>query len=223
MSFNKLLAELDALAINSEADSDLGKSMAADEGEAGDESGADGVDDEDDAGIAAAAEEGEEAGAAEEAEGEDAGEDGAEDFGKSFRFTTDDGNEHEGVDATEMLKSLVGRMDSSEAMLGKALGQMIDLVKSQGSAITALNKEVSRLGSSGRGRKTVVSISEKPGPETMAKSDPADEGIGAGEFMAKCMVAQGAGKLTGREVARAESYINRGLDVPADIKAKVFA
>jgi hypothetical protein len=40
--------------------------------------------------------------------------------------------------------------------------------------------------------------------------------------MAKAMDAFESGKISGTQVAQCESYLNRGLDIPANIKAKVL-
>ena len=39
--------------------------------------------------------------------------------------------------------------------------------------------------------------------------------------MAKALSAQKAGAISGQDVIRAETYLNRGLDVPADIVSRV--
>lgn len=212
MSFEKLLAELDemnkAMGADDGADDDTKISEAAAEGEAAGDDDPDGDGDGD---------------VEEDVDGD--GEEGeGDEFGKSFRFTTEGGEEVEALDATDLIKSLIERMDQNDDMLGKALASMVDLVKSQGSEISALRSEVERLGQTGRGRKTVVTMAERPEPATMAKSDPVDgeDGIPTSEFMSKALTAQASGKILGVEVARAESYINRGLPVPADIVRKVM-
>lgn len=237
MSFEKLLGELDEL-------QKLAKSAPAD-----DDTNGEGTDDGDDAGIAAAAaadgeaaggegaggdagmDDDDEAAAHAEPDGDEgAGEgdgDGDEQMGKSFRFTLDDGQEVEAVDGTELVKSLIARFDSfgaesatKEEAMTKALGVAVDLIKSQGEAISSLQTEVKRLASEGRGRKTVVSVAEKPAAGTMAKSEPA--GISGDEFMAKCLAAQAAGRITGLDVAKAEGFLLKGLAVPADIVKRVL-
>lgn len=231
MSFEKLLAELDELQV-------LAKSAPADEkieGEGGDS---------DDATIAAAAADGEAAGDAEDAGEGEAGESHAEPdgdeiggegdgdgdempMGKSFRFVTDDGEEMEAVDGTELVKSLMARFNTNEESMTKALGVAVDLIKSQrdliksqGEAIASLQTKVERLAGEGRGRKTVVSVTEKPTPEMMTKSEPA--GVSGEEFMAKAMDAQKAGRITALQVSVAETALIKGLAVPADIVKRVL-
>jgi hypothetical protein len=229
MSFQKLLEDLEALSgsANVEGD-DVAKSMAADgDGDEGGEGG-----DADDTKIEAAAADGEDAGeatdaadGAEGAEADEGGDDG-EQFGKSLTVIGENGEQEEAIDATDLIKSLVERVESTESNMGKAVGLLTDLVKAQATTIGALQGQVTKLASAGRGRRAVVSVAEKP---ELTKSLGADgdgagkpEGITANEFMAKAMEACTAGKITGLEVARAESYLNRGADVPANIKAKVL-
>jgi hypothetical protein len=223
MSFQALLADLEALSTGSatnEGGEDVTKSMAndGDDAGAGDEGGEAGGD-ADDAAIAAAAEDGADAGAAADGDGED--------VVKSIMIVGENGEQEEAVDATELLKSLVERVESIEGETGQVLGKLTDLVKSQAAQIGALTAQVGKLASGGRGRRAVVSVADKP---ELTKSLGADggeggdkpEGIPANEFMAKAMEACTAGKITGLDVARAESYLNRGLDVPASIKTKVL-
>lgn len=221
MSFEQLLSELEAL-------QELKKSAPADEKQ--DAKSAKQADEADDKNIAAAAEEagGE---AAEEAvdPGDGAGEkddppadDDADEepLGKSFRVTLDNGEVMEAFDGADLFKSLNARFDNTEKTMEKALGAAIDLIKSQGEELAALKTEVKRLGSEGRGRKTVVSVSEKPAAGTMAKAEP--NGVSGEEFLSKCLAAQSAGRITALDVSKAEGYLLKGLPVPADIIKRVL-
>lgn len=226
MSFQALLADLEAFSGSQNEGDDVAKSLA-EGGEAAAAEGAEGDDDDaggdaDDAAITAAAAEGEAAGDDADADADgDAG--GDEPLGKSMTVIDENGDEQEAIDATDLIKSLVDRVELSETNMGKAVGLLTDLVKSQAATLGTLRSEVSRLGSAGRGRKAVISVAEKPGAADLTKSDPADEGgITSKDFMAKAMDACTAGKITGLEIARCESYLNRGLDVPANIKTKVL-
>lgn len=214
MSFEKLLEELDAIQT-------LAKSDPVD------------ADDGDDAGIAEAAAEaeGDDEGHAEPdgdegIEGEGDG-DGDEGMAKSFSLKLEDGTEVDAIDGTELVKSLIDRFDAQEDTLAKALGGIVDLIKSntetmrsQASLIKSLQGDVKRLGGEGRGRKTVVSVAEKPVAETLAKSEP--DGMNANEFMAKALSAQQTGKITGLEVSIAETSLNKGLPVPTNIVRRVL-
>lgn len=224
--FQKLLGDLEALSVAGSNEGDtVAKSMPADDADAGadDGEGADGGD-ADDAAIAAAAADGEAAG-----EGADDGAADGDDapLGKSMTIVGEDGETVEAIDATDLIKSLVERVESSESDMGKAVGLLTDLVKSQAAEIGKLTTKVGALAGAGRGRRAVVNIADRPalakslGTDGEGEGD-APEGITANEFMAKAMDACTAGKITGLEVAQCESYINRGLDVPANIKTKVF-
>ena len=146
-----------------------------------------------------------------------------ETMGKSFALKLDDGTELEAIDGTELVKSLMARVESNEGTVMKALGTAVDLLGKQGDMIKSLQDEVKKLAGEGRGRKTVVSVSEKPvAGATMAKSQGAADGLSANEFMAKALAAQASGRLTGLDVARAESALNKGLPVPQDVVNRVI-
>ena len=157
-------------------------------------------------------------------EGEGGGDgDDKETMGKSFALKLEDGTELEAIDGTELVKSLMARVESNEGTVMKALGTAVDLLGKQGNTIKSLQDEVKKLAGEGRGRKTVVSVSEKPvAGATMAKSQGAADGLSANEFMAKALAAQASGRLTGLDVARAESALNKGLPVPQDVVNRVI-
>lgn len=157
-------------------------------------------------------------------EGEGGGDgDDEETMGKSFALKLEDGTELEAIDGTELVKSLMARVESNEGTVMKALGTAVDLLGKQGNMIKSLQDEVKKLAGEGRGRKTVVSVSEKPvAGATMAKSQGAADGLSANEFMAKALAAQASGRLTGLDVARAESALNKGLPVPQDVVNRVI-
>lgn len=158
----------------------------------------------------------------ENARGEGDG-DGDETMGKSFSFQLETGETIEAVDGTELVKSLIGRIDHTEETMAKALGTAINLIGQQGKMIKSLQGEMKKLSGEGRGRKTVLAVTEKPAPgagaNTLAKSE--QQGMTGQEFMAKALDAQKSGRLTGLDIARAESALNRGIPVPQDIVARV--
>ena len=206
MSFEKLLDELETMSKAMPSD-DIG---------------------EDDKKIQAAAAEGGEdeeeekdAGFEDESEEDQSEDDADKDEGmdKSFHFTLDDGTEVEAQDGTKLVKSLMSRIEKNEETLAKALGTAVDLIKSQGTMIKSLQDKVNQLSGQGRGRKAIVSVVEKQ--STLAKSEQEEEGMTAHEFMAKALTAQAEGRITGNDVARAESYLNKGMPIPADIVARV--
>ena len=148
------------------------------------------------------AEEGEE----DEGEGDDAAiaaaaaEGCAKPMKKSLDAGDDDG-EAELVDATELVKSLMTRQDDLSGTLAKALTTMTSAIKKQGDLIKSLNDQVSTLSSQGRGRKTVLNVSEKPDIGTLAKSgDAGDGGMSPKDFFAKANSRFDEGKLSGQEL-----------------------
>lgn len=219
MSFEKLLEELDTLQT-------LQKSEAADM----DTDGAG-----DDAGIAEAAAEGEGDEGHPEPDGDEGlggegdgdGDEGGEGIAKSFSFTLENGEQVDAIDGTELVKSLIDRFDAQESTLAKAMGGVVELLKSnaetiraQGDLIKSLQGEVKRIGGEGRGRKAVVSVAEKPVSDTLAKSEP--DGMKPGEFMAKALSAQKANRISGLDVSIAETSLNRGMPIPPHIVSRVL-
>jgi hypothetical protein len=140
---------------------------------------------------------------------------------KSFKFTLEDGTEVEAQDGSELVKSLGERLDATETTMAKALGQAVDLIKGQGEMIKSMQDQIKKLSGEGRGRKAVVSIVEKPGPGegVMAKSE--SQGMSHEQFFAKALTAQKEGRLSGTDIAIAESCLNRGEAIPANIVARV--
>jgi hypothetical protein len=128
-------------------------------------------------------------------------------------------------DATALLKSMTERMDGIESTdaenrehLGKSLGMIADMLKAQTAEIASLKKSLGDLAGEGRGRKTVLTISEKS--STLAKSESVAQTT-SGELMAKCLTAQKAGSLTALDVSRANIAVENGLAVPGDILARL--
>lgn len=206
--YQKLLEELDTMAKSLPADGDDEK-IATAAGEGNPDADGDGKNDVTDEGG--------------DATGGEGGDDGDDVMGKSFALTLDDGTELEAVDGTELVKSLISRVETNETTVLKALESAVGLIGKQGSLIKSLQDQVKALAGQGRGRRTVVSVSEKPQAGVMAKSEQSGDGISGGEFMVKALAAQAEGRLTGLDVARAESALNRGTPVPQDIVNRVIS
>lgn len=182
MSFDKLLAELEAAQKDNNV---LAKSIPA-------------ANEEGDKKIAKASEDGDD-------KENDDDEDGEEGEQMTKSMVLDSGDEVLLVDADAMLKSLDAlavKADKHEELLVKSLGQTLELVKSQGLMIKSLSDQVAKLGGQGAGRKTVLSINEKQqvtADGLLAKSQP--EGLTPQGFLLKSNAAHDAGKITGRELA----------------------
>jgi hypothetical protein len=128
-----------------------------------------------------------------------AAEAGAGEFGKSFEFTDASGKKHEAVDATDLVKSLIERVESADETMAKALTAMNSVMSKQGELIKSLSTQVQALSSQGRGRKTVLNVAEKPDVGVLAKSQ-ADEGMNPDQFFAKANAAFDAEKISGKDL-----------------------
>lgn len=206
MSFDKLLEELGVMA----------KSLGNDDGA------------KDDDNIQAAADE---AGTANQDAAADAASDhvepdgdedeaGDEPMGKSFAFTLENGEVIEALDGTELVKSLMDRVNTNESQMTKALGAAIALIGQQGAMIKSLQGEMKKLAGEGRGRKAVVSVAEKvPAGQTMTKSE--QPGMTPQEFFAKANAAFSAGRLSGQELTVIDVCMRSGQSIDQGLVAKV--
>lgn len=209
MSFEKLLSDLAQATTEQEA---LSKALPADDGT-------------DDKKIQAAAEEGG-SGDGKSAEGDadnkGDGDDKDKPMAKSFKVTMPDGTEVDAEDGTELVKALNQRLDANEAELGKAFAGVIGLLKGQAEMIKSLSEQVKKLGGEGRGRKAMVTISEKKDVTTPLAKSEAKDGLTGEQFMAKAMSAQKEGRINGFQVSLAEACLNKGQEIPADIVQRVL-
>ncbi len=154
-------------------------------------------------------------------EDEEENEDG-EEFGKSLG-SDDDGSEM--VDATDLVKSLMARQDSTDGVLAKAMTSMVGALSKQNNLIKSLQAEVGKLAGQGRGRKTLVTISEKPGiADVLAKSgsESAEDGkITPGELLAKSNAAHAAKKISGVELNTIDVCLRNNWPIEPSILQKV--
>lgn len=204
--FDELLAQLKSA---EEEQNTLAKALPAEDGE-------------DDEVIQAAAAEGDDANPEDNDEPDG---DEAEDkkpMAKSVMATVD-GEEVEAIDATELLKSLDARIGSQEEVLAKALASTVSTIKAQGDMIKSLQDQIGKLAGKGAGRKTVLTVVEKPaaGEQTMAKSE---QGLTPQDFMAKANAAFSAGKLTGKELTTLDVALrNNQIGSFGDLVAKALS
>lgn len=207
--FDKLMGELNQLAADQ---GEMAKALPADNGE-------------DEAKIQAAAAEGgdgdaDNKGGKPDGDADDNGD--GKPMAKSFTLTLEDGTQVEAQDGAEMVKALADRIDTSEANFAKAMGSAVELIKGQAELIKSMQGQLTKLSGEGRGRKAVVSVVEKPDPaaNTMAKSLTPD-GMTSDQFFAKALAAQREGRISGTEIAVAETYLNRGQPIPEHIVQRV--
>ena len=189
---------------------------------AGEEDGDKNPEDEgdDDAAIAAAAA----AAATEAAKGSD-GDKGGEGkpFGKSLIAKTEAGEEVEAIDATELVKSLMVRQDATDANLNKALETVLGVVQKQGELVKSLTAEVAKLAGTGRGRKTLLAITEKPSTDILAKGGQGQpEQLTRETLMAKGNAAFEATQITGRELTGLDVALRQGAIPDAEVVKKIL-
>lgn len=145
------------------------------------------------------------------------GEEGAP-MAKSFVVTTADGEKHEAVDGTEMIKALHAEVDASKADLTKSLTFLVGIIKSQGNLIKALQDNYTELASQGRGRKSLTAPTFD-----MAKSLTDSQPLDSQGFMLKANAAFDAGRITGKDLTVCDVAIRMGQTIDQSIVSKVLA
>lgn len=135
-----------------------------------------------------------------------------------------DGEQVDLVDADQLFKSLSDletRLTEHEGMLTKSLSPVLDVIKNQNALIKSLGERLDVLAGQGRGRKTVLAISERPAPgqQPLTKSEPVQ--LSPQDLLTKSLQAQREGKITGADVARVEVALQSGLSAPADVLARI--
>lgn len=139
-------------------------------------------------------------------EGEGEGEpDDDELMGKSFTAVIA-GQEVEAIDGTGLVKALMTKIDDRESGFAKVMGAAVALIKSQGEQINLLKSEVARIGNEGRGRRSALTVHEKPA-QSGIDTQPQ---LTAGELMAKANSAADAGRITWREAAQVDTALRLG-------------
>lgn len=180
--------------------------------------------DDDDAAIHQAAGDGDEDDDPEKKDGEDEDKDDAM-FGKSMTAVID-GEERDVVDGTALVKALIATQESQGEAMTKALADTVSLLKSQGAMLKAqadeialLKADMQRIGSQGAGRKSALSVHDKPGVSGAAQEG---ETIGTGQLMAKAHDAFAAGRINGRELAIADVCVRQNVAIDAGLLGKII-
>lgn len=205
-NFEQLLAELQGAAAENET---LAKAMPpVEEGK------------DDDQIAAAAAEGGEELNPEDEELDDD--QDGAP-MAKSMKIGDE---EVQVVDAELLIKSLTDlsdRVETNEGVLAKALASTLDTLKSQGELIKSLQGQVAKLAGTGTGRKTVLTVVDKPaaGEQQLAKSQQPQ--LTAGDVLAKATAAFGAGKINGLELTTIDVALRQNQQIDQGLLAKALS
>ena len=177
------------------------------------------AEDKDDEKIEAAAGDDEE----EKDDDEDEGEEG-EKFAKSL--VLDSGEEC--IDATDMLKSLQAQVSEQDDLLTKALPQLggiiraqNELIAKQGEMIKSLGARVDTLGGQGRGRKAVITLTDKVDAGTLAKSLQADAPLTQEDFMLKANNAFDKKIISGVELSTIDACFRGGYQMDPALVSKV--
>ena len=141
---------------------------------------------------------------------------------KSFPVTLSDGSSADAIDGTEMLKSFSAQLndqketlESFQGDLVKALGSVMDLVKSQsveiakqGQVIAALHEDIGRLRKTGKGPQSVL----------MAKAETI---LPAQSVLAKALAAKNAGAITSTQFSEVDASIRHNVAIAPDVLAKI--
>lgn len=200
--FEKLLAELSQETANQET---LAKSLAAPAA--------------DDAKIAAAAADT----AAAAAAGEKKNPEDEEDLAKSLEAAAAAAGVAviDGEEFAKSIDSLGGRMTAAEDVLAKAMDGALGMIRGQGEMIKSLNDRITALSGEGRGRKTVVTVTERqPAGEPLVKSQ---QGFTVGEVMAKANTAFDAKKITGLELTTLDVALRNGTPPSESVLARIVS
>lgn len=165
---------------------------------------------------------------------------------KSFTIQLADGKTVEVEDGAEMLKALSDRFDVSEekvlgtltaavAIIGaqgtmlKSMGEQLATQETtigiQATMIKSLQTDLTKLASTGAGRKAVLTVAERQtgtATDAVAKNGMPD-GVTVDQFFAKAFDKQGQGKLTGNDISLAETCLNSGMPIPENLISRVLS
>jgi hypothetical protein len=146
----------------------------------------------------------------------DGDEDGAP-MAKSFIVTTADGEKHEAIDGTEMIKALQANIEDSKSDLTKSLTFLVGIIKSQGSLIKSLNDKVDVMANQGAGRKSITAPTI-----AMMKSLKNDQPLDAQGFMIKANAAFDSGRITGKDLTVCDVALRMGSALDQNLVNKIL-
>lgn len=124
------------------------------------------------------------------------------------------------VELAKSLKSAITEVEAGKAALAASDAKVETLsaaLAAQGEVVKSLSDRVDAFASEGTGRRSVVTLHERPSAVSKSEAAPT-----IGEIFAKANDLIRAGKLTGMDAARLNASVNSGRGVPADLAA-VFA
>lgn len=147
---------------------------------------------------------------------------------KSFSGTTAEGEPFEAVDATDLIKSLEGRIDdlakgveddkAEKSDLTKSLEILVGVVTRQSTMIKSLQESYVALANSGSGRKSVMSPSHE-----MVKSLQDNAPLNAASFMQKANAAYDSGRISGKDLTICDVALRHGAEIDQAIVSKIMA
>ena len=161
---------------------------------------------------------------------DDLGED--EDLKKSMTTVKlEDGSEVEAFDGESLIKSFSTKIEAQKTGVEEVLSaqnQMIkslaEVVTSQSTMMKSMNDNLTKLGNSSKGRKTVINLQEKPDLNKSLDLDGEQKaGIKPHEFHQKLSKALKAEVITPHQAMTAETQINNGQNPSPDVVAKVMS
>lgn len=158
-------------------------------------------------------------------------------LGKSFIATMPDGRRERAYDGTEAIRIAHARMDQIQSETRQGLGQIMkaltglaDALKGQQEtaaqqiALTkSLQTEVAAFGSGGVGRKSALTIHDKPTASAPAAPSAEDIRNAAESLMAKALVANERKAITASEVARVEAARGIAANLNPDLVRRIEA
>lgn len=158
--------------------------------------------------------------------------------------TLADGTPFQAVDGNKLIedlqKSMTERMDAGHAETEQVLRQAVEVMSAQGAKIIELSKSLGETGALvGKLRTDLDEMRNQPAGRMSVTTPGAGgdmnkslenggtggqlEGMKPREFLAKCLSMHKTGALSLQDVTMAEAAINSNMEVPANIRTKVFS
>lgn len=136
----------------------------------------------------------------------------------------------EAIDATDLLKAMQADIDTHGDVLAKAMPQVLKLmqgqsqmIQQQGTLIKSMQSRMDALAGQGRGRKAVITVSEKPvtGEDPMVKSQ--QDGMSPQEFMLKANNAFDKKLITGTQFTTIDVCLREGQAIDPELIRKIVS
>ncbi len=155
---------------------------------------------------------------------EDEDKDEGEEFTKSL--TLDNGEQC--IDATDMLKSLEAKLGEQDDLLAKALPQLGSIIRAQntviaqqGEMIKSMSARLDALAGQGRGRKAVITLTEKTDTSALMAKSQSSQGMSQADFMLKANNAFDKKLISGVELSTIDVCLRNGSPIDDHLITKV--